>query len=133
WEKEPSEYISVQGKKVIVLGGGDTAMDCNRTSIRQGAETVTCAYRRDEENMPGSRREVQNAREEGVEFQFNRQPIEIVGEHGKVTGVKVIRTQLGEPYIVGRRSPEPTQVSEEIIPADAVILTFSIRTCPANW
>ncbi len=83
--KRPSEYISVEGKKVIVLGGGDTAMDCNRTSIRQGAESVTCAYRRDEENMPGSRREVKNAEEEGVEFKFNRQPIEIVGENGKVT------------------------------------------------
>jgi glutamate synthase (NADPH/NADH) small chain len=64
--KNPQEYIDLQGKKVVVLGGGDTAMDCNRTSIRQGATSVTCAYRRDEENMPGSRREVRNAREEGV-------------------------------------------------------------------
>ncbi len=94
-KKIHAEYISMEGKKVIVLGGGDTAMDCNRTSIRQGAESVVCAYRRDEENMPGSRREVKNAREEGVDFQFNRQPIEIVGENGKVTGVKVVTTQLG--------------------------------------
>ena len=133
WEKDPSEYISVEGKKVIVLGGGDTAMDCNRTSIRQGAESVVCAYRRDEENMPGSRREVQNAREEGVSFQFNRQPIEIVGENGKVTGVKFITTQLGEPDSRGRRSPEPIPGSEEILPADAVLLAFGFRTSPADW
>jgi glutamate synthase (NADPH/NADH) small chain len=68
WEKDANDFISMKGKKVVVLGGGDTAMDCNRTSIRQGAESVTCAYRRDEENMPGSRREVNNAREEGVNF-----------------------------------------------------------------
>ena len=133
WEKDPSEYISVEGKKVIVLGGGDTAMDCNRTSIRQGAESVVCAYRRDEANMPGSRREVKNAREEGVEFQFNRQPIEIVGENGKVTGVKVVTTQLGEPDSRGRRSPEPIPGSEEILPADAVLLAFGFRTSPADW
>ena len=108
-------------------------MDCNRTSIRQGAESVVCAYRRDEENMPGSRREVQNAREEGVSFQFNRQPIEIVGENGKVTGVKFITTQLGEPDSRGRRSPEPIPGSEEILPADAVLLAFGFRTSPADW
>ncbi len=62
---------------MIVLGGGDTAMDCNRTSIRQGANSVSCVYRRDEENMPGSKREVENARQEGVEFIFNKQPLEI--------------------------------------------------------
>ena len=133
WEKDPSEYISVEGKKVIVLGGGDTAMDCNRTSIRQGAEVVSCAYRRDEENMPGSRREVQNAKEEGVNFLFNRQPIEIVGENGKVTGVKVVTTQLGEPDSRGRRSPAPIPGSEEILPADAVLLAFGFRTSPADW
>ena len=82
--KDPADYISVKGK-VVVLGGGDTAMDCNRTSIRPGASQVVCAYRRDEENMPGSRREVANAREEGVEFLFNRQPVAIVG-NDKVEG-----------------------------------------------
>ncbi|MFB2538275.1 MULTISPECIES: FAD-dependent oxidoreductase [unclassified Acinetobacter] len=133
WEKDPSEYIDLNGKKVIVLGGGDTAMDCNRTAIRQGAEQVTCAYRRDEANMPGSRREVQNAREEGVEFLFNRQPIEIMGENGKVTGVKVITTQLGEPDANGRRNPEPVAGSEEILPADAVLLAFGFRPSPADW
>ncbi len=133
WEKDPSEYISLDGKKVIVLGGGDTAMDCNRTSLRQGAHDVTCAYRRDESNMPGSAREVKNAYEEGVKFLFNRQPIEIVGENGKVTGVKVVTTQMGEPDSRGRRSPEPIPGSEEILPADAVLLAFGFRPSPADW
>ena len=133
WEKDPSEYISVDGKKVIVLGGGDTAMDCNRTSLRQGAHDVTCAYRRDESNMPGSAREVKNAYEEGVKFLFNRQPIEVVGENGKVTGVKVVTTQMGEPDSRGRRSPEPIPGSEEVLPADAVLLAFGFRPSPADW
>ncbi|MCD6062068.1 MAG: gltD [Moraxellaceae bacterium] len=124
----------MQGKRVVVLGGGDTAMDCNRTSIRQGAESVTCAYRRDEENMPGSRREVKNAREEGVEFLFNRQPVAIIGdEKGGVTGVKVVETRLGEPDARGRRSPEPVPGSEQVLPADAVILAFGFRPSPASW
>ena len=96
FEKDEADFINMQGKRVVVLGGGDTAMDCNRTSIRQQAESVSCAYRRDEENMPGSRKEVTNAREEGVQFLFNRQPIEVVGEDGKVVGVKVVETKLGE-------------------------------------
>ena len=133
WEENVKDYISMAGKKVIVLGGGDTAMDCNRTSIRQNAASVTCAYRRDEDNMPGSRREVRNAREEGVQFLFNRQPIEIVGEHGKVTGVKVVTTQLGEADSRGRRSPEPIPGSEQILPADAVLLAFGFRPSPADW
>src|SRR6056300_2105309 len=97
YEKDASEFISMEGKKVVVLGGGDTAMDCNRTSIRQKAASVTCAYRRDEENMPGSKREVVNAKEEGVQFMFNRQPVEVVGENGKVTGIKLVTTRMGEP------------------------------------
>lgn len=133
WEENPNDYIDMNGKKVIVLGGGDTAMDCNRTSIRQGATSVICAYRRDEENMPGSRREVRNAKEEGVNFLFNRQPVEILGKNGKVTGVKVITTQLGEPDANGRRNPEPVPNSEEILPADAVLLAFGFRPSPANW
>jgi glutamate synthase (NADPH/NADH) small chain len=130
----PSDnYVTLQGKKVVVLGGGDTAMDCNRTAIRQGAESVTCAYRRDEENMPGSRREVNNAREEGVQFLWNRQPVEIVGENGKVTGVKVVTTALGEPDERGRRRPEPVPGSEEVIDADAVVIAFGFRPSPAPW
>ncbi|MCA1778938.1 MAG: FAD-dependent oxidoreductase, partial [Xanthomonadaceae bacterium] len=108
------------------------AMDCVRTSIRQGAHSVTCAYRRDEENMPGSRREVKNAREEGVEFLFNRQPVEILGDDA-VEGVRVVRTKLGEPNLRGRRSPEPIPGSEEVLPADAVIIAFGFRPDPPQW
>jgi len=128
----PDNYVDLKGQKVVVLGGGDTAMDCNRTAIRQGAETVQCAYRRDEENMPGSRREVNNAREEGVEFLWNRQPIEVVGDD-KVTGIKVVTTALGEPDENGRRRPESIPGSEEIIPADAVVIAFGFRPSPAPW
>ncbi|GAB2198611.1 FAD-dependent oxidoreductase [Sessilibacter sp. MAH4] len=132
FEKNPEEFVDVSGKKVVVLGGGDTAMDCNRTSIRQGAKTVTCAYRRDEANMPGSKREVSNAREEGVKFLFNRQPIAIVGD-GKVEGVKVVTTQMGEPDEKGRRRAEPVPGSEEILPADVVLVAFGFRPDPKPW
>ena len=132
FEKSPADFISVKDKKVVVLGGGDTAMDCNRTSIRQGAASVTCAYRRDEENMPGSKREVVNAREEGVSFLFNRQPVAIVGED-KVEGVKVVSTQLGEPDEKGRRRPEVIPGSEEILPADVVLIAFGFRPSPPDW
>ncbi len=132
FEKSADDFVSVKGKRVVVLGGGDTAMDCNRTSIRQGAASVTCAYRRDEKNMPGSRREVKNAREEGVVFQFNKQPVEIVG-NGKVEGVKFVSTQLGEPDANGRRRPEVIPGSEEIVPADAVLIAFGFKPSPPEW
>ncbi len=131
-EKNPSDFVNMDSKHVVVLGGGDTAMDCTRTAIRQGAFSVTCAYRRDEANMPGSRREVANAREEGVQFLWNRQPVEIVG-NGRVEGVKVVNTQLGEPDERGRRRPEPVPGSEEIIMADAVIIAFGFRPSPPDW
>ena len=132
FEKSADDFVSVKGKRVVVLGGGDTAMDCNRTSIRQGATSVTCAYRRDEKNMPGSRREVKNAREEGVVFQFNKQPVEIVG-NGKVEGVKFVSTQLGETDANGRRRPEVIPGSEEIVPADAVLIAFGFKPSPPEW
>jgi glutamate synthase (NADPH/NADH) small chain len=125
-------YIDLAGKDVIVLGGGDTGMDCNRTAIRQGAVSVRCAYRRDEQNMPGSRREVANSKEEGVEFLFNRQPLEIIGTD-RVTGVKVIATKLGDPGPDGRRRPEPVSGSEEILQADAVVIAFGFRPDPPAW
>jgi glutamate synthase (NADPH/NADH) small chain len=128
-----TDFISMEGKNVVVLGGGDTAMDCTRTSIRQKADQVFCAYRRDEANMPGSKKEVQNAKEEGVQFLWNRQPVEIVGENGKVTGIKLITTQLGEPDERGRRRPEPVAGSEEIVPADAILIAFGFRPNPADW
>ena len=116
----------------MVLGGGDTAMDCNRTALRQGAKSVKCLYRRDEKNMPGSKREVINAKEEGVEFEFNIQPIEILGNK-LVEGIKVVRTELGEADQNGRRIPVPIPGSETIIEADAVIVAFGFRASPADW
>jgi glutamate synthase (NADPH/NADH) small chain len=124
--------INLAGKKVVVLGGGDTGMDCNRTAIRQGAASVSCAYRRDEANMPGSRREVSNSREEGVVFLFNQQPLEVVGTD-RVTGVKLIETQLGAPDAGGRRRPEAVPGTEHIVPADAVIIAFGFRPDPPEW
>lgn len=132
WEQNADDFISVKGQRVVVLGGGDTAMDCNRTSIRQGAESVICAYRRDEANMPGSRREVKNAQEEGVQFLFNRQPVEIVGD-GKVEGIKVVTTELGEPDERGRRRPSPVPGSEEVLPADVVLIAFGFQPNPPEW
>lgn len=133
-EKDPKDFISMEGKKVVVLGGGDTAMDCVRTSIRQGAESVVCAYRRDEANMPGSRREVVNAKEEGVNFQFNLQPIDIaLDKDGNAAGVKVVKTEMGEPDEAGRRRPQPVKGSEHVLEADAVIIAFGFQPSPANW
>jgi len=124
--------INMRGKRVVVLGGGDTGMDCNRTAIRQGAESVTCTYRRDEHNMPGSRRDYKNSKEEGVEFLFNRQPIEIVGSDS-VEGVKLVETRLGKPDARGRRVPEPIPGSEQVLPADAVIIAFGFLPSPPTW
>jgi glutamate synthase (NADPH/NADH) small chain len=124
--------ISLRGRRVVVLGGGDTAMDCNRTAVRQGAESVTCTYRRDEGNMPGSHRDYKNSREEGVEFLFNRQPIEIVGAE-RVEGVKLVETHLGAADARGRRLPQPVAGSEEILPADAVIIAFGFLPSPPSW
>lgn len=129
---ESTPFVDLKGRNVVVLGGGDTGMDCNRTAIRQGAKSVSCAYRRDEQNMPGSRREVRNSREEGVSFLFNQQPLEIVGS-GSVTGVKVIETRLGEPDAGGRRRPEPVPGTEQVLPADAVVIAFGFRPNPADW
>ena len=130
--KNKEEYINFKGKKVVVLGGGDTAMDCNRTAIRQGAKSVTCLYRRDEKNMPGSRREVKNAKEEGVIFDFNIQPIDILG-NTKVESVKVVKTELGERDQNGRQVPLPIPGSEKIYDADVVIIAFGFRASPAKW
>ncbi|MBS0395140.1 MAG: FAD-dependent oxidoreductase [Proteobacteria bacterium] len=124
--------IDLAGKRVVVLGGGDTAMDCNRTAVRQGAESVVCTYRRDEENMPGSRRDYKNSREEGVRFLFNRQPVAIVGD-GRVAGVRVVETRLGAPGPRGRRLAEPVPGSEEIIEADAVVVAFGFNPDPPPW
>ncbi len=126
------QHIDMNGHRVVVLGGGDTAMDCVRTAVRQGATSVVCAYRRDQANMPGSMREVENAKEEGVRFLWNRQPVEILGGR-RVEGVKTINTRLGEPDERGRRRPEPVPGSEEVLPADRVIIAFGFRPSPSPW
>ena len=132
FDGDSPEFVDFRDLKVVVLGGGDTAMDCIRTAIRQGASSVTCAYRRDQANMPGSMREVENAKEEGIEFRFNVQPVEIVG-NGKVEGVKMVSTRLGEPDQQGRRRPQVIEGSEEVLDADAVVIAFGFRPSPADW
>ena len=112
--------LNAEGKNVVVIGGGDTAMDCVRTSIRQKAKSVKCLYRRDRENMPGSAREVGNAIEEGVEFIWLTSPKSFIGDK-KVSSVEVNRMKLGEPDSSGRRRPEIEVGSEYKIPADLVI------------
>lgn len=131
-ERDPAEYLDMSGQRVVVLGGGDTGMDCNRTALRQGASRVTCVYRRDEANMPGSRREVANAKQEGVEFLWNRAPTAILGS-GRVEGVQVVETRLGAPDARGRRRPEIIPGSEQVILADRVIIAFGFRPSPASW
>jgi glutamate synthase (NADPH/NADH) small chain len=128
-DREPAD---MSGLRVVVLGGGDTAMDCVRTATRQGATSVTCVYRRDQANMPGSMREVENAREEGVRFLWHRQPLEIVGGR-HVEGVKLITTTLGEADARGRRQPEPVADTEDELPADRVIIAFGFRPSPSPW
>ena len=127
------EYVNLAGQRVAVLGAGDTAMDCVRTAVRQGAKVVNCLYRRDRENMPGSQNEVSHAMEEGVQFKFNVQPLEIIHEGGQLTGIKVVETMLGPPDDSGRRRPEPVRGSEKIIAADAVIVAFGFRASPEAW
>ena len=112
--------LNAEGKNVVVIGGGDTAMDCVRTSIRQKAQSVKCLYRRDRENMPGSSREVGNAIEEGVEFIWLTNPKSFIGDT-KVNTVEVNKMKLGEPDSSGRRRPEIENGSEYKIPADLVI------------
>lgn len=132
YTNNPAEHIDTTGKRVLVLGGGDTAMDCCRTALRQGATSVTCAYRRDEKNMPGSRREVANAREEGVDFLFNRQPLSIIGEQ-HVEGVELVTTELGEPDQSGRRRPVILPESKETQPTDMVLIAFGFKPDPPGW
>ena len=109
-------------------------MDCVRTALRHGAATVTCAYRRDEANMPGSKKEVQNAREEGAAFEFNVQPVELtLDPNGKVNGIRMLRTELGEPDAQGRRRPVPVAGSEFVMAADAVIMAFGFNPHAMPW
>jgi glutamate synthase (NADPH/NADH) small chain len=126
--------ISAQGKNVIVIGGGDTAMDCVRTAVRQGAASVTCLYRRDRENMPGSAREVYHAEEEGVVFRFMAAPVEFRGQ-GRIEQVVVGAMRLGPADVTGRRMPERVAGEQTIMNADLVIqaLGFEAEDFPALY
>ena len=126
-----SGELNAKGKKVVVIGGGDTAMDCVRTAVRQGAESVKCLYRRDRTNMPGSQREVANAEEEGVQFEWLTAPQGFAGDD--VTGVMVQRMRLGHPDATGRQAPEVIEGSDYVEDADLVIkaLGFEPEPLPA--
>ena len=115
-----SGLLDAKGKRVVVIGGGDTAMDCVRTAVRQGAASVQCLYRRDRANMPGSMREVKNAEEEGVEFVWLSAPEAFLGE-ANVSGVRAVRMHLGLPDSSGRQSVEPIAGSHFTLGADLVI------------
>jgi glutamate synthase (NADPH/NADH) small chain len=112
--------LNAEGKNVVVVGGGDTAMDCVRTAVRQGAKSVKCLYRRDRANMPGSQREVAHAEEEGVEFVWLSAPEAFDGTN-QVAGVRVAKMRLGQPDASGRRAPEPDPGSEFRLDADLVV------------
>ena len=121
--------IDVKDKKVVVIGGGDTAMDCVRTSLREKATSVKCLYRRDAVNMPGSRKEYVNAKEEGVEFEFYVSPKGLLlDEQGCVTGITMIKTQLGEADASGRQRVEEIAGSEYTVQADRVIFALGFKT-----
>jgi glutamate synthase (NADPH/NADH) small chain len=131
-----SGKLNAAGKNVVVIGGGDTAMDCVRTAIRQGAKSVKCLYRRDRDNMPGSQREVSNAIEEGVEFVWQSAPEAVLHDaDNNVTGVRAIRMRLGTPDQSGRAKPEVLEGSQFVIPADIVIeaLGFDPEDIPAMF
>ena len=132
WE-DTMQLPDMAGKRVVVLGGGDTGMDCVRSAIRLGAAKVTCAYRRDEANMPGSAREVANAREEGVRFLFNRAPLAIEGDDEQLIGVRVVETKLGEPDARGRQAAVPIEGSESLLEADIVIIAFGFSPQVPEW
>ncbi|MDM7931722.1 NAD(P)-dependent oxidoreductase [Tabrizicola sp.] len=129
-----SGELDAAGKRVVVIGGGDTAMDCVRTAIRQGALSVKCLYRRDKANMPGSQREVQNAEEEGVEFVWLSAPKGFTGGT-EVDGVMVQKMRLGAPDATGRQVPEVIEGADYVEPADLVIqaLGFEPEALPTLW
>ena len=126
--------LNAEGKRVVVIGGGDTAMDCVRTAVRQGATSVKCLYRRDKANMPGSQREVQNAEEEGVEFVWLSAPRGFTGG-AVVEGVMVQRMRLGAPDASGRQMPEVIEDADYVEPADLVVqaLGFEPEDLPKLW
>jgi glutamate synthase (NADPH/NADH) small chain len=123
--------VEVKGKRVVVLGGGDSAMDCLRTAVRCGAADTVCAYRRDLANMPGSKKEYANALEEGARFMFLTNPISLEGNaNGEVTAVYCMRMELGEPDASGRRKPRAVPGSEFTLPADLVMIAYGFDPVP---
>lgn len=130
-----SGELSAEGKRIVVIGGGDTAMDCVRTATRQGATSVKCLYRRDEANMPGSMREVQNAKEEGVDFVWLSAPKGFTAASDAVDGVMVQKMRLGAPDATGRQSPELIENADYVEGADMVIkaLGFSPEDIPTMF
>jgi glutamate synthase (NADPH) small chain len=123
--------VNVSQKRVAVLGGGDTAMDCLRTAIRSGAREAVCLYRRDLANMPGSRKEYGNALEEGAQFSFLTNPVALLGDgDGRVAQVRCVRMELGEPDAQGRRKPRPIAGSEFVVPADVVLIAYGFDPAP---
>jgi glutamate synthase (NADPH) small chain len=123
--------IEVAGKRVVVLGGGDTAMDCLRTALRCGATEATCIYRRDLANMPGSRKEYANAIEEGARFMFLTNPVVLeIGSEGHVTGVHCQKMELGEPDASGRRKPKAIRGSEFSIAAEVILVAYGFDPVP---
>ena len=117
--------VDVAGRRVVVLGGGDTAMDCLRTALRARAKSAVCVYRRDLANMPGSRKEYYNALEEGAQFEFLTNPLELIGDGaGALAAVRCARMELGEPDASGRRKPRPVRGSEFDLPADLVLVAY---------
>jgi len=129
-----SGELNANGKRVVVIGGGDTAMDCVRTAIRQGAKSVKCLYRRDRANMPGSQRETQNAEEEGVDFVWLAAPKGFTGDDS-VSGVMVAKMRLGAPDATGRQTPEEIPGGDYVEDADLVIkaLGFEPENLPLLW
>ncbi len=130
--KDADEKYDMKGKRVVVIGGGDTAMDCLRTAMRDGAESVSCLYRRDMANMPGSRKEYYNAVEEGVDFCFNISPRRIYQRPDNQLCVEVEKTQMGEPGEDGRQRVEIIPDSSYCVPADVIILAlgFDMEAMP---
>jgi len=127
-EASNKKIIDVKDKKVVVIGGGDTAMDCVRTSVREGAKSVKCLYRRDEANMPGSRKEVVNSKEEGVEFVFNVSPTKMLTKDNQAYGVELEKTQLIQDNEGGRAKVEIIENSAYIEDADIIVLALGF-TC----
>ncbi|MCX8515456.1 MAG: NAD(P)-dependent oxidoreductase [Alphaproteobacteria bacterium] len=125
-DNDPAPHLSAKGKKVVVIGGGDTGMDCVRTAIRQGAEKVFCLYRRDRNNMPGSRREVKNAEEEGVAFMWLTAPTQFNGQTN-LQSIDTIEMKLGEKGLGGRRDAVPVAGSAKNITADMAILALGFE------